>query len=170
MAEMVEEVRGMIDEQDDLEEWVESKITKAHDYINTVLNYLSGTDADQDSSVPALELPQIDRGTFDRMKNIGRQRANPKLKYKDVVSEADDLDPIDALVKDTAKRAINMIDSGMAKDDDPEHLKVLREVFENILEYDRNEMVDYLKDWEKHIKTGRLRLQVRTIATIFQHS
>ena len=42
MAEMVEEVRGMIDEQDDLEEWVESKITKAHDYINTVLNYLSG--------------------------------------------------------------------------------------------------------------------------------
>ena len=42
MAEMVEEVRGMIDEQDDLEEWVESKITKAHDYINTVLNHLSG--------------------------------------------------------------------------------------------------------------------------------
>jgi len=43
MAEMVDEVRGMIDEQDDLEEWVESKITKAHDYINTVLNYLAGS-------------------------------------------------------------------------------------------------------------------------------
>ena len=43
MAEMVEEVRGMIDEQDDLEEWVESKITKAHDYVNTVLNYLAGS-------------------------------------------------------------------------------------------------------------------------------
>ena len=83
MAEMVDEVRGMIDEQDDLEEWVESKITKAHDYINTVLNYLSGADDDLDSSEPGLELPQIDRDTFDRMKNIGRQRANPRLKYKD---------------------------------------------------------------------------------------
>jgi hypothetical protein len=43
LADMVEEVRGMISEQDDLEEWVESKITKAHDYVNTVLNYLAGS-------------------------------------------------------------------------------------------------------------------------------
>ena len=42
MAEMVDEVRGMIDEQDDLEEWVESKITKAQDYLSSVLNYMSG--------------------------------------------------------------------------------------------------------------------------------
>ena len=73
----------MIGDDTNLPEWVESKITKAHDYINTVLNYLSGADDDLDPSQPGLELPQIDRDTFDRMKNIGRQRANPRLKYKD---------------------------------------------------------------------------------------
>ena len=46
MAEMVDEVRGMIDEQDDLEEWVESKITKAQDYMSAVMNYMKGKKAD----------------------------------------------------------------------------------------------------------------------------
>ena len=32
----------MIHEDDNLEEWVESKITKAHDYLTTVLGYLVG--------------------------------------------------------------------------------------------------------------------------------
>jgi len=46
LSEMIQELQGMVDESDDHEEWVESKITKAHDYINTVLNYLSGADPD----------------------------------------------------------------------------------------------------------------------------
>ena len=46
LSQMVQELQGMVDESDDHEEWVESKITKAHDYINTVLNYLSGADSD----------------------------------------------------------------------------------------------------------------------------
>ena len=44
LSQMVQELQAMVDESDDHEEWVESKITKAHDYINTVLNYLSGAD------------------------------------------------------------------------------------------------------------------------------
>jgi len=32
----------MIDDSDDLPEWVESKITKAADYISSVRNYLNG--------------------------------------------------------------------------------------------------------------------------------
>jgi len=46
LSQMVQELQAMVDESDDHEEWVESKITKAHDYINTVLNYLSGADPD----------------------------------------------------------------------------------------------------------------------------
>ena len=48
LSQMVQELQGMVDENDDHEEWVESKITKAHDYLNTVLNYLSGADPDFD--------------------------------------------------------------------------------------------------------------------------
>ena len=49
LSQMVQELQGMVDESDDHEEWVESKLTKAHDYINTVLNYFSGADPDFDS-------------------------------------------------------------------------------------------------------------------------
>tara|TARA_Y100000592_G_scaffold15861_1_gene23355 strand:+ start:2085 stop:2675 length:591 start_codon:yes stop_codon:yes gene_type:complete len=45
LSQMVQELQGMVDESDNHEEWIESKITKAHDYLNTVLNYLSGADA-----------------------------------------------------------------------------------------------------------------------------
>ena len=85
LAQMVDEVQGMISDEDNLDEWVESKITKAHDYINTVLNHLSGA-GEEDSSEPALDLgPEVDRtgDTFNRMRSVGRRRANPRLKYKD---------------------------------------------------------------------------------------
>ena len=93
-----------------------------------------------------------------------------KEELENVVGEANDLDPITGLVQHHAQKGIRVIDSGNAKDDDPESLKVLREVFENILEYDKNEMVDYLNDYAKHIKTPVLRRQLTTIALIFQHS
>ena len=48
LSQMVQELQAMVDVNDDHEEWVESKITKAHDYLNTVLNYLSGADPDFD--------------------------------------------------------------------------------------------------------------------------
>ena len=41
-AEIAMMVQEMIDDNDDLEEWVESKITKANDYLSTVLNYMRG--------------------------------------------------------------------------------------------------------------------------------
>lgn len=65
LAQMVDEVHGLIDESDDLEEWVEAKITKSHDYINTVLNYLSGADRDFDplsESVGAMDPTAPDLG------------------------------------------------------------------------------------------------------------
>ena len=49
LSQMVQELQAMVDESNEHEAWVESKITKAHDYINTVLNYLSGADPDFDS-------------------------------------------------------------------------------------------------------------------------
>jgi len=37
----------MIEEDTNLEEWVEAKITKAQDYLSAVLNYLQGESAKQ---------------------------------------------------------------------------------------------------------------------------
>ena len=42
LSQIVEELQSMVSESDNHEEWVESKITKAHDYLSTVLNYIKG--------------------------------------------------------------------------------------------------------------------------------
>ena len=36
--------RNMITDDTDLEEWVESKITKTHDYLKTVMDYIDNPD------------------------------------------------------------------------------------------------------------------------------
>ncbi len=41
-AELAIMIQQMVDDNSDLEEWVESKITKANDYLSTVLNYMRG--------------------------------------------------------------------------------------------------------------------------------
>jgi hypothetical protein len=41
-AELATMINDMIDENTNLEEWVESKITKANDYLSTVINYMRG--------------------------------------------------------------------------------------------------------------------------------
>ena len=41
-VELATMIQEMIADESNLEEWVESKITKAHDYLSTVLNYMRG--------------------------------------------------------------------------------------------------------------------------------
>ena len=41
-AELATMIQGMISDDTNLEEWVESKITKAQDYLSSVLNYMRG--------------------------------------------------------------------------------------------------------------------------------
>jgi hypothetical protein len=41
-AELAMMINDMIQEDTNLEEWVESKITKANDYLSTVINYMRG--------------------------------------------------------------------------------------------------------------------------------
>jgi hypothetical protein len=41
-AELATMIGDMIQEDTDLEEWVESKITKANDYLSSVMNYMRG--------------------------------------------------------------------------------------------------------------------------------
>lgn len=36
------DVLDLVDDSDNLDEWVEAKITKAHDYLNSVFNHLRG--------------------------------------------------------------------------------------------------------------------------------
>jgi hypothetical protein len=35
-------IKNMISDDTNLEEWVESKITKANDYLSSVINYMRG--------------------------------------------------------------------------------------------------------------------------------
>ena len=41
-AELATMINDMIDDDTNLEEWVESKITKANDYLSSVINYMRG--------------------------------------------------------------------------------------------------------------------------------
>jgi hypothetical protein len=47
-AEIASMLQDMIDDDTNLEEWVESKITKAQDYLATVLNYMRGEELSED--------------------------------------------------------------------------------------------------------------------------
>jgi len=44
ISELAEMISQKFDSSTDLEEWVESKITKAQDYLSSVLNYMEGKD------------------------------------------------------------------------------------------------------------------------------
>lgn len=48
LLQVSEMLHGMIHDDDDLEEWVESKITKAHDYLTTVLDYMKGEELSEE--------------------------------------------------------------------------------------------------------------------------
>jgi hypothetical protein len=47
-AELAMMIQDMVMEESDLEEWVESKITKAQDYLTAVLNYMRGDQLSED--------------------------------------------------------------------------------------------------------------------------
>ena len=42
IEELASMIQNMVQDDSDLEEWVESKITKAQDYLSSVLNYMRG--------------------------------------------------------------------------------------------------------------------------------
>lgn len=51
LAKEAQELLDMIDDSDDLEEWVESKITKAKEYISAAKDYMAGRDAREDGEL-----------------------------------------------------------------------------------------------------------------------
>ncbi len=48
-AELAAMLGDMITDESNLEEWVESKITKAQDYLTTVMNYMRGSELTDES-------------------------------------------------------------------------------------------------------------------------
>jgi len=125
--------------------------------------------------MPQLSDDEIDAAMNDPRLNDYYDPMEDVWAKKSLNEKADDnegtlREPFAGLVRHHAEKAIKIIDRGLAKDDDPEHLKILREAFENILEYDKNEMADYLNDWAEHIKTPRLRQQLTSMALVFEHS
>ncbi len=49
------DVLDLVDDSDNLDEWVEAKITKAHDYLNTVFNHLRGESVEHVSLTESAE-------------------------------------------------------------------------------------------------------------------
>lgn len=82
----------LVDDSDNLDEWVEAKITKAHDYLNTVFNHLRGDSVhhvslaeveddsprDEDEDEEALVLPQINQKTINKMRQGIKRASRPR--------------------------------------------------------------------------------------------
>ena len=92
-----------------------------------------------------------------------------KEELESVTNEAQN--PIDLLVTQNAQKAIKIIDAGKTDpDDDPENLRIIRDVFEKILDYDKNEMISYIEESLPFYKTKAIVNALRSIATIFRNS
>tara|TARA_R100000657_G_C4625416_1_gene74619 strand:+ start:142 stop:753 length:612 start_codon:yes stop_codon:yes gene_type:complete len=77
-AEVAVMIQQMIDDESNLEEWVESKITKANDYLSTVLNYMRG---EQLSEVELDEKIKKVKGGYKATSKSGRELSKkPKSK------------------------------------------------------------------------------------------
>lgn len=76
LASMIDE---MVDDDTNLPEWVESKITKAQDYMSAVMNYMKGeqADAQEDMMEEELTKPQIK----DRDKRAKKIMKSTKKQY-----------------------------------------------------------------------------------------
>lgn len=77
-VELAAMIQGMITDDSDLEEWVESKITKAHDYLSTVLNYMRG---EQLSENEIDEILSSDSDVGDYVTDFRKSKA-PQFKGK----------------------------------------------------------------------------------------
>ena len=66
--EIANMLQDMISKEDNLEEWVESKITKAQDYLSSVLNYMSGK---------RKQVAEAEEGDFDPEARINQLGADP---------------------------------------------------------------------------------------------
>jgi len=83
IGQMSAELGDMISDATDLEEWAEAKITKAHDYLNTVLNHLASSQ-ELHSQIPEEPDPlKADDGAVEpdaveplRLKTPTRQKIN----------------------------------------------------------------------------------------------
>ena len=93
--ELANMLQGMISKDDNLEEWVESKITKAQDYLSSVLNYMSGKKK---------QIAEAEDGDFDPEAAINQPGADPS--EKEIEAEKEEVrlarlkDDITKLLKD----------------------------------------------------------------------
>tara|TARA_Y100000590_G_scaffold357050_1_gene411665 strand:- start:385 stop:909 length:525 start_codon:yes stop_codon:yes gene_type:complete len=76
------DVFKMIDEYDDLPEWLEAKITKASDYLNSVKDYLQHHHSGTNEGKLTERRAQQARNWLDAVK-LSRKGAGKKLQYKD---------------------------------------------------------------------------------------
>ena len=81
-AELASMIQNLIEDETNLEEWVESKITLAEDYLTTVLDYLRGEELSEEQMTPkqkkfAALAPPKDKITYaDRI--AGSKQARKK--------------------------------------------------------------------------------------------
>ena len=66
MKEIIPKIQQYVNDASDLEEWVESKITLAHEYIETVYGHFEGTDKPKvRSNVMGLHMAALPEGKED---------------------------------------------------------------------------------------------------------
>ena len=65
IADLAVMIDDIVSDETNLEEWVESKITKAHDYLSAVLNYLKGRMADAEEDEEDMPMPDEDEDMLE---------------------------------------------------------------------------------------------------------
>ncbi len=121
IADKASELSDMLDDEDELEAWVQSKITKAKDYINAVYDNMMYDD-DEDDEVD--EPQQMDEEA-DYKVNVeglptffmtGSSAEDIKKKLRMMLKKSDMIQSVDRVTKADVKKAFRM--KGMGKDEE----------------------------------------------------
>lgn len=110
-------VHDMLKDNDDLPEWVQSKITLAEDYISTVSNYMS-SEVDEETEIkeekPGLwanihaKRKRIESGSGERMRKPGSKGAPSSQDFKDAAktSKNEEFETVDEAISRAQQAAI----------------------------------------------------------------
>tara|TARA_B100000989_G_scaffold235146_1_gene181949 strand:+ start:301 stop:978 length:678 start_codon:yes stop_codon:yes gene_type:complete len=87
-AELALMIQQMIDDDSDLEEWVESKITKSQDYLSSVLNYMRGEQLSENEEDEKEILVRDERGLSVARMTLRQIKDNLQERLAEAAMEA----------------------------------------------------------------------------------
>ena len=91
IEELASMIQNMVQDDSDLEEWVESKITKAQDYLSSVLNYMRGEELSEQSLEDTLkEYVAKDRKAQATLNQLSVQEQRILVQVKELMGMSDE--------------------------------------------------------------------------------